>query len=535
MKAFASLVDRLTYTASAAAKAALLTHYFRSTPDPDRGIALAILIDEISFKRPTRRLLSELVSTCLDPLDYQVCRDYVGDTAETLALLWPQPTAAAPSAEPTLATVCSRLAVVDPGELAALVTELLDGLDVTGRWVLFKLLAGELGIGVTARLAKAAAAALAATPVDAAAVEAVDAVLPGLRPPYRELFAWLEQRGPPPPSYDAAQFKSLMTAQPLSIAELDGLDLADFLVEWKWDGLRVELATAGGRQRLYSSDGGDISGGFPDLLGGWPDGVVADGVLLIVAGGEVRAYGQLLSRLNRKAPSTALLAKYPAHLRLHDLLVVDGEDLRQLPLDQRRQRLETWHQLIAPPNSSLSEAVAVDDRRQLAAICIGSRRIGIDGLMLKRTASRYVAGHPHGQWYKLKRPPLKANCVVLYAERGSGKKASFHSHLTLGAWRVEDGRRELVPVGKAACDLDDIEMTRLEQYVRDNTRERFGPVRSVVAGLVVEIAFGDVQRSSRHKSGLSLRSPRVSRILWDMSSVEADDLQSLEQHFPCVA
>jgi DNA ligase-1 len=517
MHAFAPLLDRLTYAPARSAKIALLQDYFRGTPDPDRGFALAALTDDLPFSFPVRRTLADLMAARMDPELYRLSRDYVGDTAETVALCWPDPNASKPP--PRLADIVAQLELMDRNDLGMHLETWLDGLDATGRWALLKLITGALRVGVSARLAKMALADLYGRDIDE-----IEGVWHGLAPPYGPLFDWLEGRSDKPDITGAPVFRPLMLAHPLEAADFAALDVAAHVVEWKWDGIRVQVTAGRGEVRLYSRTGDDIGRSFPDLLAGFRFDAVLDGELLVVRDGAVAPFNDLQQRLNRKAVTPRMLRDYPAHVRLYDALEIAGDDLRALTLDERRRRLASWHHATRPPRTDLSEALSFPDKAALEAAWRETRGIGIEGMMLKRRDSAYLAGRPKGHWWKWKRAAQTLDCVLMYAQRGSGKRSSFYSDYTFGCWRETDGARELVPVGKAYSGFTDAELKELDKWVRNHTTERFGPVRAVTPGLVFEVAFDAIQRSSRHKSGLAMRFPRIHRIRWDKPAAEADTL-----------
>jgi DNA ligase-1 len=235
----------------------------------------------------------------------------------------------------------------------------------------------------------------------------------------------------------------------------------------------------------------------------------------------------LQRRLNRKTVSRRMMLEHPAHIRLYDALRIGEEDLRELPYEARRTRLEAWHAAAGPPRTDLSPLVNVADKDELIRIWNGTRGIGIEGLMLKRRQSPYLAGRPKGHWYKWKRASLTLDCVLMYAQRGSGRRSSYYSDYTFGVWTERDGVDELVPVGKAYSGYTDQELLQLDRWIRNHTLERFGPVRQVEAALVLEVEFDAVQHSSRHKSGVAMRFPRIHRIRWDKPAGEADRLDTL--------
>ena len=523
MKAFSDLLDRLSYTPGRNAKLRLMTDYFRATPDPDRGYALAALTDGLGVRLPVRRTIGELMTRRFDAELFAMSRDYVGDTTETVALLWTPLDGHQAQAPLRLADVAAEIAIMDRGRLPEILEAWLDNLDVTGRWALLKLLTGALRVGVSARLARTAVAELGGHDVGQ-----VEEVWHGLRVPYAELFAWLEAQGPRPDAGGAPVFRPPMLANPIEETDWASLDLAEFAVEWKWDGIRVQLAAGRGEARLYSRTGDDIGQSFPDLLAHARFDAVLDGELLVVRDGAVQPFNDLQQRLNRRQVTKRMMADYPAHIRLYDALLIDGCDLRDLPFTERRLRLEAWHARCRPPLTDLSELIAVDDREALDAIWSGARAAEIEGLMLKRRQSPYLAGRPKGHWYKWKRAPLSADCVLMYAQRGSGKRSSLYSDFTFGVWAERDGgARELVPVGKAYSGYTDAELTLLDRWIRDHTTERYGPVRAVEPGLVLEVLFDAVQHSARHKSGVAMRFPRIARIRWDKPAAEADVIATL--------
>jgi DNA ligase 1 len=519
MQAFAGLIDRLVYTPSRNRKLDALADYFRDTPDPDRGYALGALTDSLFVRLPLRRILSQLLEPHVDPVLYRLSRDYVGDTAETVALLWPEARGAPDGAPPRLAEAVEAIAAAGRLDAARVIAGFLDRLDADGRFALLKLMTGALRTGVSARLAKTGLARWAGRDVTE-----IEEHWHGLEPPYLTLFAWLEGRGPPPDTGNRPRLRPFMLAHPIEAADWSVLEPSDFVAEWKWDGIRVQLAAGAGEIGLFSRGGDDVSAAFPERVEAFANlDVVADGELLVVRDGAVMPFNDLQQRLNRKTVTARMLEQHPAHLRLYDLLAAHGEDLRPLPFVERRRRLESWHGDVQPPRSDLSELIAFHSFEELDALWAGARARQLEGLMLKRKSSPYVAGRTRGHWFKWKRNPLTLDCVLMYAQRGSGKRSSYYSDYTFGLWRGD----ELVPVGKSYFGFTDEELLRLDRFIRGHTSERFGPVRAVEPRLVLEVAFDAVQPSTRHKSGLAMRFPRIHRIRWDKPAGEADRLETL--------
>jgi DNA ligase 1 len=538
MNRFAALLDRLGYEPSRNGKLRLMTDYFRVTPDPERGYALAALTGALSFRHAKPGLIRTLIGERTDPVLFGLSYDYVGDLSETVALMWPpSPQARGEIEPPTLSSVITTLATLGKAQLPAQLARWLDQLDETGRWTLLKLVTGALRIGVSARLAKTAVAALGDKDADD-----IELIWPGLTPPYLDLFAWLESRAGKPATGDPVPFRPVMLSHAIEETDFAALDPAEHCAEWKWDGIRVQAVAAsrpnGTRiTRLYSRTGEDISESFPDLAEALRFDGAIDGELLIMRERRVQSFNVLQQRLNRKSVTPKLLAEFPAHLRAYDLLIEDEDDLRELPLTERRARLEALVARLGEARIDVSPQIAFADWDALARARANPADAGADadaveGVMIKRRDAPYLPGRPKGLWWKWKRDPFVVDAVLMYAQRGHGKRSSFYSDYTFGVWSVGETGDELVPVGKAYFGFTDAELIEIDRFVRRNTVERFGPVREVVhereQGLVFEVAFEGLQRSTRHKSGLAMRFPRISRLRWDKPPRDADRIETLE-------
>jgi DNA ligase 1 len=575
MNRFAALLDRLAYEPARNAKLRLLADYFRTTADPDRGYALAAITGALSFRYAKPGLIRTLIAERADPTLFAMSYDYVGDLSETVALMWPAPSSwpgrSRPSTPtvphgakdadgpriksggdrhghddaersahgPTLSEVVTTLASLGKADLPAQLAEWLDGLDEVGRWALLKLVTGALRIGVSARLAKTAVASLGNREADE-----IEIIWPSLKPPYGDLFAWLESRAGKPESGDPAPFRPPMLSHAIEEADFAALDPADFLAEWKWDGIRVQ-AVAGRRpdghtvKRLFSRTGEDISASFPDLVESFAFEGALDGELLIMREGRVQSFNVLQQRLNRKTVTPKLIAEFPVHLRAYDLLVEGIADLRGEPFATRRVRLEAAVATLEHARIDLSPLVRFATWEELAAARANPASAGagldaqaVEGVMIKRRDAPYLPGRPKGPWWKWKRDPFVVDAVLMYAQRGHGKRSSFYSDYTFGVWTTGPAGEELVPVGKAYFGFTDAELAEIDKFVRNNTVNRFGPVREVVHagdhGLVFEVAFEGLQRSTRHKSGIAMRFPRISRLRWDKHPRDADRIETLE-------
>ena len=522
MRAFSDLLDRLIYTRSRNAKLRLIGDYLRATPDPDRGWAMAALTGGLDLPAVKPAIVRAMVEERVDPVLYAMSRDFVGDSAETIALLWPEPAVPPTEAAPlTLAEVVDTLSRLSRSDTPAVLSSMLDRLDADERFALLKLAMGALRVGVSARLAKTALAQAFGIDVDA-----VEEVWHGLAPPYAELFDWAEGKGAQPTAENIPVFRPFMLAHPL---EAESVDLADYAAEWKWDGIRVQLVHVAGETRLYSRAGDDITHSFPEVAAAFTVPGVLDGELLVrgeAQGGAAGSFNALQQRLGRKLVSAKTLAEYPAFVRLYDILFDGLEDLRGLSWTDRRARLEAFVPCLDAERFDLSALIDAGDFAALEEIRAGARDAAIEGVMLKRRDSPYVTGRRAGLWYKWKRDPLTADCVLMYAQRGSGKRSSFYSDYTFGAW-TEGG--ELLPVGKAYFGFTDEELKWLDRFVRNNTLNRFGPVREVEKSLVLEVAFDSIHESKRHKSGLAMRFPRIARIRTDKPASEADTIAGLRK------
>ena len=525
MEDFAALIDALVYTRSRNEKLRLIAQYLRDTPDPDRGWALAALTDGLDFKAVKSSTIRNLMKERVDAVLWTLSRDFVGDTAETASFLWPEPTGEQ-APPPTVAQAVDALAKMTRTNVMAELPMLLDSLDASGRYALLKLATGGMRVGVSSRLAKVAFAQ--AFDVD---VDQVEEYWHALEAPYAQLFRWAADGDDPPDTENIPLFRPFMLAHPM---EATVVDLADYAAEWKWDGIRVQLVHVAGETRVYSRSGDDISATFPELVGALDVPGVLDGELLVrgnAQGGETggaASFNALQQRLGRKSVSKKMLAESPAFVRLYDLLMLDGEDLRQQPWEARRTRLEALMPRLPDSHFDISQLVEARDFSHLAQIREGARDDAIEGLMLKRRTSPYIAGRKTGLWYKWKRDPLLVDCVMMYAQRGSGRRSSFYSDYTFGCWDGDpDQGAELLPVGKAYSGFTDAELKKLDRIVRKTTLNRFGPVREVERTLVFEVAFDSVHSSKRHKSGLAMRFPRIHRIRWDKPVHEADRIEAL--------
>lgn len=520
MRRFSQLLDDLYFTNSTRAKEKILATYLSQTADPDRGWALAALAGSLKFDLFKRNLTKTLITERMDEELFALSYDYVGELSETVALAWPDFT---PDVElPALSEIISSFQRKGKTEIQTYLAGLLDTMTPPERWALLKLGTRGLRIGMSARSVKRTLANM--KNVDLSLIEEL---WHGLEPPYEDLFAWIEGRADMPDVSQALNFSPVMLAHPIDEeVELPQISGATHVAEWKWDGIRVQISANETGARLFSRTGDDISRSFPDLIAEVNFDGIIDGELLVKVDGQIGAFNDLQQRLNKKKPSKSLMAHRPAHVIVYDILRRGGHDPRGLPLIDRRAVLQELVSELAPERFSLSaclEFETADDLRALRESAASNNSL-IEGLMIKDKSSSYVAGRPKHHWYKWKRDPMHLDAVLMYAQRGHGKRSSYFSDYTFGLWGPEG---QLLPIGKAYFGFTDEELKQLDRWIRSHKLQRFGPVQEVEKELVFEVAFDGAQQSKRHKSGYALRFPRISRIRWDKPAAEADRIEAL--------
>ncbi|KFL29196.1 ATP-dependent DNA ligase [Devosia riboflavina] len=517
MKRFADLLELLALTPSRTRKIEALKRYFAEVPDPDRGIALAVLTSEMDIRNVKPALLRDTVLAEVDETLFRLSYDYVGDLGETIALIWPHK---AEGELPGLSALVDLLNHTSKAELPKVIGGLLSQAAIHERWALVKLATGALRIGVSARLAKTALAEMSG-----AELQEIEEVWHGLRPPYANLFAWLEGKAGRPDIDNAARFHPLMLSNPIEDKDFEKLDPRDFSAEWKWDGIRVQLVMGKQGVSMFSRTGDEISGSFPDVVESVMGRAVLDGELLVGHDFEARSFNDLQQRLNRKVAQGKQMQELPAFVRVYDMLFDGEEDIRVLGWEGRRGRLEAWFARNPQTRLDLSEVLPFDGWEDLGRLRRqGADEHGHEGVMIKLRTAPYVPGRPKGFWFKWKRDPNVVDAVLMYAQRGHGKRSSYYSDYTFGVWKGN----EIVPIGKAYFGFTDEELKQLDKWIRANTTGSFGPVREVKKELVFEVAFDSAQKSGRHKSGVALRFPRINRIRWDKPAQEAARLEDMD-------
>ena len=525
MEAFSQLLDDLYFTNSTLAKETILSTYLRATPDPDRGWALAAIAGTLSFDMFKRNLIKTLMSERMDPYLFDLSRHYVGEMSETVALAWPQSSDPVRlNRLPDLHEVIAEFQSRDRAGIRAYLITLLDNMTPAQRWALLKLGTRGLRIGMSARTVKTTIAKMADVEIGV-----IEELWHGLEPPYESLFAWIDGRAEMPDISQVLTYSPVMLAHPLDEdKDLARLAPGTHQAEWKWDGIRVQLAAMNGEVKIFSRTGDDVSHSFPDLAGAADFEAVLDGELLVKPGDEIGSFNQLQKRLGKKKPAKKLMTDLPAHLMAYDILSLDGRSLKSETLTDRRKLLTTLIAGQDPNRFSLSKTLEWTDAAHLRRLREDAARSNgmIEGLMIKDKSSPYIAGRPKHQWYKWKRDPFLLDAVLMYAQRGTGKRSSFYSDYTFGLWSdAEDGK--LLPIGKAYFGFTDEELKLLDSWIRSHKLQKFGPVQEVTKELVFEVAFDSAHESARHKSGYALRFPRIHRIRWDKPAREADRIEAV--------
>ncbi|MDF2868113.1 MAG: hypothetical protein K0S11_1583 [Gammaproteobacteria bacterium] len=515
MQKFTQLIDRLFHAQQEFTKRELLINYFSSTSDPDRGYALAILADLLTIPTISSTQLRQLIDQQVDPELFSLSYQYVADLAETIALLWPMQKSAN-AALPKLSQLVAELTQLPKQAIPEYLISLLNQSNTDERWVLLKLVTGKLTTHLTNRIIKQTLAVMGHT-----SVHSIEEVWHQQQPPYTELFAWLTGKTAKPRVTDIPSYLPIMLANSITTAGLAELDLANFQIGWLWDGIRIQLISKGEYKALFNQAGDDLSRQFPELMSQLNFDASLDGELLINSGNMV----ELQQRLKCKKPSPKIIKDYPVHLQIHDALMLAGEDLRSQSLIERRTKLEHWFNTYQPADLHLSETLSYTDLMQLTELC-HSQRLNVSGLFFKSLTSEYTEGRTHSNWYQLKRDPFVVDAVLMYAQRGQGRYANFYAEYTLGLWQDQ----QLLPIGKPYLELSKQEVIQIDAWVKKHTLNRFGPVRAVAPNLVFELAFDAVQPSKRHVAGFTLRFPRVSRVRWDKSALEASQLSSLQYY-----
>ncbi len=522
MEEFAKLLENIIFSPSRNRKIELLIDYYQKTSDPDRGYAVALITSNLKLSSFRSSDLKELIKSRIDPILFDLSYDYVGDMAETISLLWP---------ENKKSKLCKLNFFINfflnnsKTEAKKFLILQLDKASVTEKWAIIKLITGGLRIGVSKKNAKVSLSRYGSVNIDQ-----IEKIWHGLSPPYKDLFFWLENGGDPPKIDILRTFHPMMLADQISNKnDFCELNPQDFDAEWKWDGIRVQIIITKNETVVFSRNGDDISNSFPELKFCSKKDIILDGELLVGNNLNPTTFNEIQQRLNRKKVSKISLERYPAFVRLYDILFYDSKDLRNLTFSNRRQKLELWFKKNKQSKLDLSDIIAFKSWQELNKIRKKFLKASsiYEGVMLKKKDSLYHNGRPKGMWLKWKRDPKFLDAVLMYAQRGHGKRSSYYSDYTFGVLNEET----IVPIGKAYSGFTNDELDKLDKFVRKNTIKKFGPVREVEKKVIFEIAFDSIYKSKRHKSGVALRFPRISRIRWDKSVTEIEDLKTIKDFY----
>lgn len=523
MKAFVQLFAALDETTKTNEKVEALVAYFRIAPPEDAAWAIFFL----SGRKPkavvtVTKLCEWAVAAAEIPgWLFDECYDTVGDVAETIALvLPPYSSSTSQSLHETIERLYS-LRTAPQDKQRSIVVDAWMQMNSSERFVFNKLLTGAFRVGVSQQLVARALAEVSQLPVDV-----ISHRLMGNWEPSPDFYRTLID--PHTEGSDISRPYPFCLAHPLEDAPEKLGDVHAWCAEWKWDGIRAQLIKRGDRVFLWSRGEELVSDRFPEIVEAarcLQDGTVIDGEILPWRNGAVLDFGELQPRIGRKAVTKKLMQDIPVILMAYDLLEYEGEDVRSQPLFWRRMVLEkVVANKFAAARILLSPTVAGSSWEELAASRSESRKHNVEGLLLKRLSSTYKVGRQRGDWWKWKIDPYTIDAVLLYAQRGTGKRASLYTDYTFGVWKDD----QLVPFAKAYSGLTDAEIRQVDAFVRDNTVERFGPVRVVKPQLVFELGFEGIQRSTRHKSGVAVRFPRILRWRHDKKVEEADLLAQVE-------
>lgn len=520
MKKFAQLLNQLYFTYGNLDKRILIEYFFSNTPDPERGYALGIMTNSLKFTRFKKSLIKKIVTEKFDPTLFDLSYDYVGDLSETISLFWPDQINH--SELPLLSEIIGNFESLPENELFSYLISLLNSSNSNERWAILKLITGDLRIGISGRFLKNTLAYYGNKNI-----QDIEDIWHSQTPPYIELFAWLEKKSSKPQT-NIVYFRPVMLSHPLNESDLCSINLQEFSIEKKYDGIRVQLAVFNHEKALYTRTGENISHSFPEIISKIQGNVVLDGELVIKNPLGIGSFNDLQQRLNRKTLSKKLLEEHSAAMIVYDILILDNFDLRSFSFLHRRECLEKWFSTSASENFFISPLLSLKNGQNLHQLrneVLQENSSNVEGLMLKRNNSFYIAGRPKGYWYKWKKDPYLIDAILMYAQRGHGKRSSYYSDYTFGLW----SQNNLLPIGKAYFGFTDEELYQLDKWIRYHTINHFGPVREVKKELVLEIAFDAVNVSKRHKSGVALRFPRVNRIRWDKPAEEADQLETLKK------
>ena len=521
---FSKLLTLLIFCSSTKEKTRILINYLNKVDTYTAGYTIAALTNNLKFKKVKSNYVREIVKKKIDKVLFALSYDYVGDTADTISLIWEK------KSHTNFSNKSIRQIIEDLNndniDIEKYIINFLDSNELNERWAFIKLLLGGYRIGVSANFIKNTLAIFGNKKKDE-----IENIWNGLKPPYLNLIRWLKNEADYPQVNISETFHSMMLANSINLEKDQAkINPKDYSAEYKWDGIRVQISSKNGKTRIFSRSGDDISFSFPEITLDSKKLIVLDGELLAGINFKPFSFSKLQKRLNKKKPSKNLINSFPVFIRLYDILFFNDIDLRNKNLIERKKVLNKFFSKINSNNFfDLSTSIEFTDFKMLNNIYLGCTKSKfIEGLMLKKNTSHYIAGRKKDFWLKWKRTPKLIDGILMYAQRGHGKRSSYYSDFTLGVYNKD---KVIVPIAKAYSGFTDKELQKLDKFVRENTIKKYGPVREVKKILVVELAFDSMQESNRHKSGVSLRFPRFHRIRWDKPSQETTSLDQLIAEF----
>ena len=524
MREFSTLLEKLLLASGRNKKIELISEFCCSKKDPDRGLVIGLLSGDFKLKNTKLTLFKELIIKRIDQNLFDFSYDYVGDFAETIALIWPEKEEKKSS--PSITEVIYTIENSKSDNLPKIFENYLDNFNSNERWALIKLVTRNFRIGVSAKLIR-----LALADYGEKNVEEIENIWNGINPPYSELFYWLENKTKKPKIDFLKMYHSLMLANPINFDEIIKMSYSEFIAEWKWDGIRVQLSINSDKIKIFSRTGDEISISFPEIESYFKNNkkkLVIDGELLVGKNFKPLSFNCLQKRLNRKKPSKKIIEMLPPFIKAYDILFFQKFDLRKRKLTVRKNILKKFINFSKIEILDFSENLNFKDWENLKKIKDkGTNELGYEGIMLKRKNSLYKSGREKGLWYKWKRNPNFVDAILMYAKRGHGKRSSYYSDFTFGLY----SENKILPICKSYSGFSNQELVKIDNWVRTNIVNRFGPIREVKKSLVFEIAFDEISSSNRHKSSISLRFPRVNRIRWDKPVSETLSLEDFKKNF----
>ncbi|MDC3024083.1 cisplatin damage response ATP-dependent DNA ligase [Alphaproteobacteria bacterium] len=523
MLKFSALLKNLIFSSSNKEKNKFIINYLKDVNIREAGYTIAALTGNLKFKNIRASRVKQVIKKKVDNTLFDLSYDYVGDLADTVSLIWSSKEESTTN-KPSLLEIVDKLNSKDL-DLEKFITEFLNSNNVDERWAFIKLLLGGFRVGVSESFIKNTLAEYGNKNKNE-----IEKIWNGIKPPYISLLKWLEDKGPYPKINLNETFHSMMLAHTFD-KNKDSLKInpENYIVEYKWDGIRVQVVCENNKTKIYSRTGENITNSFSEFFVKSKKLAVLDGELLAGRDFTPLGFGELQKRINKKKPSKKLQEDVPVFIRLYDILFFKGNDVRNQSLIIRKEKLVSFYsEHLLNDKFDISEIISFSNFIQLEKLYKSLYKSKLkEGLMIKKKSSMYVSGRKQNLWFKWKRAPKYIDAILMYAQRGHGKRSSYYSDFTFGVF----DKNQIVPIAKAYSGYTDKELLNLDKFVRENTIASYGPVREVNKKLVVELAFDSMQISKRHKSGIALRFPRFHRIRWDKPVNETLLLNEIKSEF----